>query len=642
VLGSEGFVRDITERRKAEEALRESVANFSAFFEAVDDIIVVATPEGRFVHGNPALLAKLGYSAAELAGTHVLDLYPAQMRGEAEAIFAALLRGERESCSLPVQSKSGALVPVETRVWAGRWDGAECLFGVSKDLSSEQETLQKFERLFGGNPALMALSSSPDGRFTDVNEAFLGALGYTREEVLGRTPGELGIFVEAEKQRAAAELLLAQGRIADVELTVRRKDGTFIDGRFSGEVMGSPGRQYLLTAMVDQAELKQARDALAESEKRLRSLFESMTEGVVLFAADGQIVSANPAAESILGLTRSEIQESAYDSPHWELRRPDGTPLPMEEMPGVRATREKRAVKNVVTGFTQADGATSWISVSAAPLLDAAGEVEGVVTSFSDITGRRRAEAALQESEQNFRALFETVDDVIVVGTPEGRLVYANPAASTRLGLSADELIGMQVLDLHPPDRRGEAAAIYAAVLKGEPASCPLPLLSKSGALVPVATRVWAGHWDGADCVFCVSKDLTTEQEALQKFERLFRGNPAPMAVSSLPDGRFIDVNEAFLSTLGYSREEVLGHTDGELNLFVEPEKQQEIAEQLQALGRVSGREHRVKCKDGTILDGLFSGEIIEDQGRQYFLTVMIDQTERKRAEDRLRARGVD
>ena len=428
------------------------------------------------------------------------------------------------------------------------------------------------------------------------------------------------------------------------------------------------------------ADREHAEDAPRQSEERLRRLFETMAEGVVLIAADGRIVSANTAVESMLGISRSEIEGRAYDSLRWEMLRPDRTPMPWEETAASRAMKEKRAVRDVVMGAVRPDGAVSWINVNAAPFLDAAGEPEGVVGTFTDITARKQAEDALRESEQrfslalegtgaglwdwdmvkdqvvystqwkrmlgyedeevedafagwqslwhpddrtrieealddylsgrtshyevvhrlrhkdgawrwivtrggimrgsagqplrwvgtnvditarkqleaelasseqNFRAFFEAVDDIIVVATPEGRLVYANPAASTRLGYSAAELAGTQVLDLYPAEKHAAAEAMFAAMLKGERESSAPPLQSKSGVLIPVETRVWLGRWDGAACVFGVSRDLTREQEALQKFESLFRGNPALMALTSQPEGKFTDVNDAYLSALG-------------------------------------------------------------------------------------------
>ena len=132
---------DITEAKRLAEELRSSEANFRTLFETVDDIIVVATPDGRIVYANPALSAKLGYTATEVKALHVLDLNPGDRRAEAEAILAAMFKGERDSCSLELQSKSGAQFPAETRIWFGRWDGAECIFGVSKDITREQEAL---------------------------------------------------------------------------------------------------------------------------------------------------------------------------------------------------------------------------------------------------------------------------------------------------------------------------------------------------------------------------------------------------------------------------------------------------------------------------------------------------------------------
>ena len=156
--------------------------------------------------------------------------------------------------------------------------------------------------------------------------------------------------------------------------------------------------------------------------------------------------------------------------------------------------------------------------------------------------------------------------------------------------------------------------------------------------MVPAETRAWAGRWSGADCVFSIAKNLTAEVEAQQRFESLFRGNPALMALISVPEDRFVDVNDAFLSTLGFRREEILGKTPADSGLFVVSEQQAVVAEQFRANGRVADLELQVRRRNGTVLDCLLSGEIMVGQGCRHLLIVMIDLSARKRAEAQLRA----
>jgi len=737
--------------------------NFDTFFNTIDDLLFVLDADGTMIHVNETVCRRLGYSEAELLGRPVLDVHPPLRREEAGRIVAAMLSGEADFCPVPVVTKGGAEIPVETRVVPGVWDGEPALFGVTKDVSALKLSEEKFQRLFHGNPALMAVTSLPERIYTDVNEAFLSALGYSREEVLGRTATELGLFIEPEQQRELAEQMQARGRVADRELKVRRKDGTILEGLFSGEIIESRGQQYFLTVMIDQTERKLAEEELRQSEEQLARAVEGSGVGLWDWRPQTGAETFNERWAEIAGYTLAELTPTSIET--WrglthpdDLKRADelleehfsgrsaiyacearvrhkdgrwvwvldqgkvsewdsdGRPLRMtgtalDVSEGKRAEEALRQATDRLSLAARAGGVGVWdydtvndtltwddqmfalygitreqfggayeawqaglhpgdkergdaeiqmalrgerdfdtefrvlwpdgtirdIRALALVQRDARGRPTRMIGTNWDISERKRLEAELTSSERNFRAFFDAIDDMIVVGAPDGRVVYANPAVSAKLGYSAAEVTALHVLDLNPADRRPEAEAIFAAMLRGERESCPLPLQSKSGALVPAETRVWFGQWDGADCIFGVCKDLTKEQEALQKFEQLFRGNPSLMALSSLPERRFTDVNEAFLSTLGYSREEVLGHTSEELRLAVEPEQQLAIAEQLQAQGRVAGRELKIRCKDGAILDGLFSGEVIESQGQQYFLTVMSDQTERKRAEEALR-----
>lgn len=267
------------------------------------------------------------------------------------------------------------------------------------------------------------------------------------------------------------------------------------------------------------------------------------------------------------------------------------------------------------------------------PRFDKNGNILSIMCFGIDITENKKTEIILSQNEKNFRTFIETIDDIVVVGKPEGQIIYSNPTATAKLGYSFDEFRAMRILDMHPEFVRKEAVTILSEMFNGKRDTCPLPLIHKNGTIVPVETRAWAGTWNGADCIFGISKDLSKEQEALQKFDRLFKMNPALMVVSRIPDRVLVNVNDAFLKVLGFSVDEVIGKTSAELGLFVDDEEQKRVAHMLSEYGSIRDLDFRIKTKAGDIRDGLFSGELIESQGVKYFLTVMIDITERKQAE---------
>ena len=292
--------------------------------------------------------------------------------------------------------------------------------------------------------------------------------------------------------------------------------------------------------------------------------------------------------------------------------------------------------------ITYPDGNQRLVETKKSPLRDAAGKTIGLIGIARDITVRHSAEDQMRSSEANFRAYFETTQDMIVVCTPEGRVLYANPAIINRLWHSVEELDALGVMGLHPADRMREAEEIFAAMFRGERDSCPLPVQRKDGLLVPVETRIFLGKWDGKKCLFGVLRDLSAEQEAKQLFEALFRHCPVLMALSSLPERRFLDVNDTFLKALGYKKEDVIGRTSAELDLFPEPQQLAELEALLEKEGRFLESELVVRSRSGLLRNGLFSGEIFANQDKSYLLTVMVDITERKQAESQLQAMNRD
>jgi PAS domain S-box-containing protein len=248
-------------------------------------------------------------------------------------------------------------------------------------------------------------------------------------------------------------------------------DQSVVTGLESGAegYLTQPVEPLVLTAYVKALlQARQAQETLRESEARLRGLFKTMAEGVILIAPDGQIIQANPAAERILGLKRSEIEARNYVGPEWEILRPDGTPMPPEEMAGPRAMEEKRLVENVVMGIKRPDGSVSWINISAAPLTNEAGGLEGVVGTFADITARKRAEEALRESKETLRTIFAASPDCVYVSDTEGRVLDANPTVLELVGLSLEQMQERNVLDFFAGDDPSELLQAASKLRAGE------------------------------------------------------------------------------------------------------------------------------------------------------------------------------
>ncbi len=282
LLGWLRLSRDMSAQARIEEQLRTSIENFEVFFATMDDMIFITNEAGQVISTNRAVTEKLGFSPAEMVSMHILDFNPPGQRAEAEQIFAEMFAGKRSTCPLPLVRKEGTLLPAETRVWFGSWNNQRCMFGVAKDLSKEQESLQKFNKIFDLNPALMAISTMSDRTFIEVNRTFITTLGYHRDEVIGRTARELDLFVDQATHDKITRQLIIHGSISNQELLVRKKDGTILNGLFSGEIIESQGQRFLLTVMADVTSSIQAQLSLRHQSELQQILMKISTEYINL------------------------------------------------------------------------------------------------------------------------------------------------------------------------------------------------------------------------------------------------------------------------------------------------------------------------------------------------------------------------
>lgn len=126
---------------------------------------------------------------------------------------------------------------------------------------------------------------------------------------------------------------------------------------------------------------------------------------------------------------------------------------------------------------------------------------------------------------------------------------------------------------------------------------------------------------------------MSTTQNLPDLFIKSFISNPCPMAISEITDGKYIEVNDALLQTLGYSKEEVIGKTTEELGVFVDIDERQKALHTMETLGYLRNFETLIRCKDNQIINGVFNAEFITLQGNLFLLTVMNDTTAKKHLE---------
>jgi PAS domain S-box-containing protein len=321
---------------------------------------------------------------------------------------------------------------------------------------------RRFRALYEDAP-LPYQSLDADGRFVEVNNAWLATLGYTRDEVVGRWFGDFLAPRYLEAFRHNFPCFKRDGAIRGIEFELIRKDGQSVSAVFDGRVGKDASGHFRQTHCIfaDVTARRRAEAALHENEARYRALFETMAQGVVYQDAQGLITAVNPAAERILGRSAAEMAGMTSEHPSWEAIHEDGTPFPGDEHPSMVALHTGRAVRDVLMGIRHlADGSTRWILISAVPGLRP-GETRpsSVCTTFTDITERRAATEALRQSEAKYRELFDSMLDGYALheaicddrGTlVDYRYLEVNPAFEHYVGKTRAEMIGKRLRELWP------------------------------------------------------------------------------------------------------------------------------------------------------------------------------------------------
>ena len=228
-----------------------------------------------------------------------------------------------------------------------------------------------------------------------MNEAFVTVTGYQREEVIGKTPKELGLFrTQPARVEGLIRLAMRQGRFAHVELRATGKDGQPIDGLFSGEIIDNQGAQYLLTVMIDITDRKRMEDALHQRDAILTALVENQPGLVWLKDRDGHFLAVNTLFSRACGQDRPEEVLGLTDHDLWPA-----------ELAATYTADDQQVMQTVkplkVEERIFIDGSPRWFETFKTPLVNHYGEVTGTTGFALDITDRKDAEKALQRAKDD-------------------------------------------------------------------------------------------------------------------------------------------------------------------------------------------------------------------------------------------------
>ena len=264
--------------------------------------------------------------------------------------------------------------------------------------------------------------------------------------------------------------------------------------------------------------------ALAESEQRHRTLYETMAQGVVYQGASGAIIDANPAALRILGVERSDLLGRDSGSSEWHAVDGDGFPLPGEAHPSMRALRTGLPVFDEVMGLHHPiRDQRTWLSVTAIPQRrTGAGPIDHVYTMFSDITARRVAEQQLEASERALRAVFEgTQDGILVADRHTLTLRLANHAMLGMLALEAPLPAATSLGDFLTGEQRAEVIACGGDDARTQGTRVELVLTRRDGTAIMAEASITPLVLAGERCIIAVVRDITQQRRQEREQQRL-------------------------------------------------------------------------------------------------------------------------
>ncbi len=555
--------REIGDRRRAEDILLQTNQTLETLIESSPLAILTFDANEKVTRWNQAAEQMFGWSAPEVIGQG-LPMIPPDPGERADQLREAVRQGASFT-GLELTSRRKDRAEIKVSLSVAPLPDASSSIAIISDITQrklmEEEIRQSEERyrsLFDGTPLPVWVYDRETLEFLMVNDAAINHYGYAREEFAAMTiadlrpPEHLSKFLDS----VAAPLppVLKSGNWRH-----RKKDGRIIDVELTAHEVSFSGRAARLVVANDITELKRALEALRSTNQTLETLIQSSPLTIIMLDREGCVQVWNTAAERTFGWAEAELI---------------GHPLPFGDEAGSDDFRTLQEVVLQGVPFSVMDFRTRKrdalpidISLSAAPVRDAAGKINGIMAVINDITDHKRAEEKLRESEERYRDLFENANDLIQSVAPDGRLLYVNRAWLQTLGYGEEAVAGLTMMDIIDPAHQEHCSEALQSVMSGdEVGHIETLFVTRDGRRITVEGSINCKFENGRPVsTRGMFRDITSRKQAeegLRNSEARIRAiieNSLTGLVLTDQRGLIQLANPAAERIFGYSRDELMG-----------------------------------------------------------------------------------
>lgn len=609
------------------------------------------------VEANLRARTLLGINRKELIGQPVSRFFAPEDQDRFHRHCQEVLKtGMRQSCEVRLREKASAASWVQLESLAiyeetgliTHW--RTTLLDITERKRDEQaksqlirdlrRSQQHFQALFNWTPSAVGISTLAEGRFIDVNEGFSQLTGYKREEVIGRTTVELGLWADPAERATVLREIQEQGHLHNREGLLRTKSGEVRSLMVSVDSIQFEATPCLIYLAHDITERKRAEETL----RLAKFSVERAADAVYWVDSQAKILDVNEAACRMLNYSKDELcAMTVHDL------NPD---FQADMWPGFWSETQRRGTMVIETAHRAKDGRRIPIEVSVNFLIHEGKEYH--CAFVRDITERKRAEAALKASETRFRAIFDQTFQFIGLMKTDGTMIEANRSALQFAGIREEEVLGQffwdtpwwrHSLELQNRLREAVQQAVGGTMVRFE-ATHPHP--TGELAYVDFSLKPVRDEHGNVTLLIPEGRDITERklvEEALRKSEERYRNifeNALEGIFQTMPDGKYVAVNPALARIYGYDSPDDMVATVTNLggHLYVDPGRRDEFIRLMQEQERVTGFEALVYRKDGSwiwVSEGVRALRDTDGTLVGYEGTVE-DVTQRKLGESRLRA----